>query len=79
MWKEYSQRSTESRVFSTGTPISSHRESWQGGGVRKYGPTVISSRCCGDPALVAKLTKKKIEKIKTGGTAERTLWARDSS
>ena len=27
---------------------------------RYYGPTVIGSRCCGDPALVAKLNKKYI-------------------
>ena len=34
MWKEYSQRSAESRGFSPGTPVSpvsSHMESWQGG------------------------------------------------
>jgi hypothetical protein len=29
--KSKSQRSAESRGFSPGTPISSHRESWQGG------------------------------------------------
>jgi hypothetical protein len=29
--KRVSQRSTESRGFSLGTPVSSHRESWQGG------------------------------------------------
>ena len=27
MWKEYSQRSAESRGFSPGTPVSFHRES----------------------------------------------------
>ena len=26
---------------------------------RYYGPTVIGSRCCGDPVLAAKLNKKK--------------------
>ena len=26
MWKEYCQRSAESRGFSPGTPVSSHRE-----------------------------------------------------
>jgi hypothetical protein len=31
MWKEQSQRSAESLGFSPGTPVSSHRESWQGG------------------------------------------------
>jgi hypothetical protein len=29
--KSKNQRSAESRGFSTGTPVSSHRESWQGG------------------------------------------------
>jgi hypothetical protein len=29
--KRVSQRSTESRGFSPGTPVSSHRECWQGG------------------------------------------------
>ena len=29
--KRVSQRSAESRGFSPGTPVSSHRESWQGG------------------------------------------------
>jgi hypothetical protein len=29
--KSKSQRSAESRGFSPGTPVSSHRESWQGG------------------------------------------------
>jgi hypothetical protein len=29
--KRVSQSSTESRVFSPGTPVSSHRECWQGG------------------------------------------------
>ena len=59
MWKEYSQRSAESRGFSPGTLVSSHRESWLGG-LDKTGPTVIGSRCCGDPALVAKLNKKNM-------------------
>ena len=32
MWKSLvCQRSAESREFSPGAPISSHRESWQGG------------------------------------------------
>ena len=31
MKKGVGQRSAESRRFSTGTPISSHREIWQGG------------------------------------------------
>ena len=31
MLKEYSQRSAESCGFSPGTPVFSHRESWQGG------------------------------------------------
>ena len=31
---------------------------------RYYGPTVIGSRCCGDPALVAKLNKQKKNKQK---------------
>ena len=35
--KSKSQRSAESRVFSPGTPVSSHRESWQGG-LGKKGP-----------------------------------------
>ncbi len=29
--KSISQRSAEGRGFSPGTPVSSHRESWQGG------------------------------------------------
>ena len=33
--KRVSQRSTESRGFSPGTPVSSHRECWQGGISRK--------------------------------------------
>jgi hypothetical protein len=43
--KSKSQRSAESRGFPPGTPVSSHRESWQGG-------SLIC--CCGDPALVGK-------------------------
>jgi hypothetical protein len=35
--KSKSQRSAESRGFSPGTPVSSHRESWQGG-LGKKGP-----------------------------------------
>jgi hypothetical protein len=35
--KSKSQRSAESREFSPGTPVSSHRESWQGG-LGKKGP-----------------------------------------
>ena len=31
VWKEYSQRFAESRGFSPGTTVSSHREYWQGG------------------------------------------------
>jgi hypothetical protein len=37
MNEEQSQRSAESRGFSPGTPVSSHRESWQGG-LGKKGP-----------------------------------------
>jgi hypothetical protein len=51
--KNKSQRSAESRGFPPGTPVSSHRESWQGG-LGKKGPTVIGICCCGDPALVGK-------------------------
>ena len=57
MWKEYSQRSAESRGFSPGTPVSSHMENWPGG-IGNTGPTVIGSCCCGDPAPVAKLNKQ---------------------
>ena len=35
--KSKSQRSAESRGFPPGTPVSSHRESWQGG-LGKKGP-----------------------------------------
>jgi hypothetical protein len=35
--KSKSKRSAESRGFSPGTPVSSHRESWQGG-LGKKGP-----------------------------------------
>jgi hypothetical protein len=35
--KSKSQRYAESRGFSPGTPVSSHRESWQGG-LGKKGP-----------------------------------------
>jgi hypothetical protein len=53
--------SAESRGFSPGTPVSSHRESWLGG-LGKKGPTVIGICCYGDPALVG---KAKINKFKT--------------
>ena len=56
--KSSSQLSAESRGFSPGAPVFSHRESWQCG-IGNYGPTVIGSRCCGDPAPVAKLNKIK--------------------
>ena len=35
--KSINQRSAESRGFPPGTPVSSHRESWQGG-LGKKGP-----------------------------------------
>jgi hypothetical protein len=58
--KSKSQLSAESRGFSPVSPVSSHRESWQGGlgkekkKRKKKGPTVIGICCCGDPALVGK-------------------------
>jgi hypothetical protein len=56
--KSKSQRSAESRGFSLGTPVPSHRESWQGG----LGKRAHSNRhmlCCGDPAPVSKAKKPK--------------------
>jgi hypothetical protein len=56
-----SQRSAESRGFSPSTPVSSHRESWQGGLGKKRAHSNWHMLGCGDPAQVG----KEIEKTTT--------------
>ena len=61
--KEYRQRSAESRGFSPGTPVSSHRESWQGGYVIRAHSSWLTVLWWPYPCGKAKRKKKKEESI----------------